>query len=52
LEGRARGDLAGFTQLIRRQFERDNWPLEVEWLEDGQLGDRMSPHIAQWWVAS
>ena len=50
--GEARGDLAGFTQLIRRQFERDNWPLQFESSDDGQLRYRMSPQIAQWWLAS
>lgn len=48
--GEARGDLAGFTQLVRRTFEREAWPLQVEWSdEEGQVRYRMDPAVADWW---
>ncbi len=33
-----RGDLAGFSQLLRKKFSkegRDKWPIEVEWRQSG-----------------
>lgn len=51
--GGARGDLAGFTQLIKRNFAREAWPLEVEWSdEEGQIHYRMSSDVAGWWKSA
>jgi hypothetical protein len=47
----ARADLAGFTQLVRRKFGRDNWPFSVEWLPGGFATYYCdSAEIAQWWI--
>jgi hypothetical protein len=50
----AMGDLAGFTQLIKRQFGKegqDDWPVEVKWGASAEESTRylMQPDIAQWW---
>lgn len=48
-----RGDLAGFSQLLRRQFNResrDSWPVEVEWAtNETPTRYRMPPNLARWW---
>lgn len=51
--GEARGDLAGFTQLIKRNFDRELWPIEAEWSdEQGQVHYRASRDVASWWKAA
>jgi hypothetical protein len=48
-----RGDLAGFSVLLRRQFNRqgrDSWPVEVEWAtSETPTRYRMPPNLARWW---
>jgi hypothetical protein len=48
-----RGDLAGFTQLLRKKFSRegrDKWPVEVEWkTEKTPTRYRMPLYMARWW---
>lgn len=49
----ARADLAGFTQLVRRQFKRDNWPFKVEWAPGGFASYYVDDaDVAQWWRES
>jgi hypothetical protein len=46
-----RGDLAGFSQLLRKKFSkegRDKWPVEVEWRQSGTRY-RMPLALARWW---
>lgn len=46
-----RGDLAGFSQLLRRKFSkegRDKWPVEVEWRASGTRY-RMPLALARLW---
>jgi hypothetical protein len=50
------GDLAGFTQLVKRRFGKigggqDIWPFEVEWGSPPEKPTRyrLPPSIAQWW---
>lgn len=50
----AMGDLAGFTQLIKRRFGKDgqdDWPVEVKWGTTAEEPTRylMRADIAQWW---
>lgn len=50
--GEARSDLAAFTQLIRRNFEQDAWPIQVEWSDnEAQVHYLMSHDVADWWSA-
>jgi len=48
-----RGDLAGFSQLLRKKFSRegrDKWPVEVEWkTSERPTRYRMPLYIARWW---
>ena len=48
-----RGDLAGFSQLLRKRFSRegrDKWPVEVEWkTSETPTRYRMPLYIARWW---
>jgi hypothetical protein len=48
-----RGDLAGFSQLLRRKFNkegRDKWPVEVEWATaETPTRYRMPLNLARWW---
>lgn len=51
------GDLAGFSQLLRRHFGRagqEEWPIEVKWgtSPEEPTHYRMQPEIAQWWRES
>jgi hypothetical protein len=32
----ARGDLAGLTMMVKRHFERSNWPVSVQWIQDAE----------------
>jgi hypothetical protein len=55
----ARGDLAGFTRLIRREFATKPtgaWPVMFDWKPSPDVETRacycMSPDVAQWWNAS
>ena len=50
----AMGDLAGFTQLINHRLKKighnkDVWPIEVVWNEQGSPSYRMPDEIARWW---
>lgn len=46
----ARADLAGFTQLVRRRFNREHWPFKVEWAPGGFANYYVDdPDIARWW---
>lgn len=51
----AQGDLAGFTQLVKRRFGKNgqnNWPVEVKWGLSPEEPTRYSmqhPDIARWW---
>lgn len=45
--GQARGDLAGLTMMVKRHFDRQNWPVLVEFNESGQAHYRMAPELAQ-----
>lgn len=46
----ARADLAGLTQLVRRHFDRDNWPVHIEYAEGGYASYYCSSEdIARWW---
>lgn len=45
--GQARGDLAGLTMMVKRHFDRQNWPVTVEFNENGQAHYRMPPDLAQ-----
>ena len=48
-----RGDLAGFSQLLRKKFSRegrDKWPVEVEWrTSETPTRYRMPLYTARWW---
>ncbi len=50
----ARGQLAGLTMIVRRQFRRKNWPFAWLWAAGGeqQMYYRMNPEVAQLWKAS
>jgi len=50
----ARADLAGLTVMVKRRFERDNWPFEAGWeaAGPGQIYYRMSPQQAAMWLNS
>jgi len=51
----AQGDLAGFTQLVKRRFGKNgqnNWPVEVKWGLSPEEPTRYSMQhlgIARWW---
>jgi hypothetical protein len=47
---KARGELASLTGIVRRYFQRDNWPVTAE-SEDGVLCYRMRPDVAAMWSA-
>jgi hypothetical protein len=51
-EGQTRGDLAGFTRLIKRTFSQNKeglWPVDVS-VKGNQLHYRMPQDIAQYWM--
>lgn len=45
----AMSDLAGFTQLVRREFGRDNLPYTKGWNGKAITYKAASPEIALWW---
>lgn len=45
----AMSDLAGFTQLVRHEFGRDNLPYTKGWNGKAIVYMVASPEIAQWW---
>lgn len=47
--GQARADLAGFSKLIRKNFNRDTWPVTVEQGPDKGLTYYAEPSIAKAW---
>ena len=47
---KARGELASLTGIVRRYFQRDNWPATAE-SENGVLCYRMRPDVAVMWSA-
>lgn len=47
--GEARADLAGFTKLIRKNFDRTTWPVTVEQGGDKGLMYYAEPSIAKAW---
>jgi hypothetical protein len=52
MEGQARGDLAGFTRLIKKTFPQNKeglWPVEVSVIEN-QLHYRMPHDVARNWL--
>lgn len=50
----ASGALSGLTTLIRKRFNRNNWPIVYELMEQGDDKSHylMSPEIAAWWNQS
>jgi hypothetical protein len=46
----ARAAFAGLTQLVRRRFNRGNWPIGWEWATAGTTASyRMTPEVAALW---
>jgi hypothetical protein len=45
---KARGELARLTSIVRKYFDRDQWPAEAHW-EKGGLCYRMHPSTASLW---
>jgi hypothetical protein len=46
----ARADLAGFTQKLRKQFDKEKWPVQVEVTTSGLLAYRcIDEDFARWW---
>lgn len=44
------GALAGLTRRVRREFGRDNWPMDFEYRQGRDTRSfRMSSEIAEWW---
>lgn len=43
--GKARGELASLTTIVRKHFHHDPWPVDAQW-EEGRLWYRMAPDIA------
>lgn len=48
--GKARGELASLTTIVRKQFNHEQWPVDAQW-EEGRLSYRMAPDIAKLWRA-
>ena len=47
------GALGGLTKRIRREFGRDNWPMEYEYVTGGDSRRyRFSQDVAAWWSAA
>ena len=46
----ARAAFAGLSQLVRRRFNRINWPIGWEWASAGATASyRMTPEVAALW---
>lgn len=45
---KARGELASLTSIVRKHFDRDQWPAEAHWERDG-FCYRMRPDTAVLW---
>jgi hypothetical protein len=48
--GQARAHLAAFTKLLRKHFDREDWPIRVEQGPDGKLYYHASPYFAECWT--
>ena len=50
----ARGELAGLTMIVKRHFERSNWPFKMDWAAGGeqQAYYTMTPSQAEGWLAT
>ena len=47
------GALAGLTRRVRREFGRDNWPIDFEYRQGRDTRSfRMSAEVAGWWRAA
>ena len=47
------GALAGLTRMIRRDFHRNNWPMEYEYRDGGAHREyRLPEDRAEWWTAA
>ncbi len=49
---KARADLAGFTRLLRHQFDRTDWPVRATTGAKGQLEYSASPAVAAAWKSA
>jgi hypothetical protein len=48
-----RADLATLTMLVKRRFDRINWPVEVQWMPDrNEMCYRMDEESAAAWTAA